>query len=243
MQSKPTNKLDFFATPAHTCSYLPEREATTLFADPKFPKDTDLYTLLSMNGFRRSGRHVYRPYCKACRACIPIRVPVRDFMPKRSQRRVLRRNADLHVITREARLRDDHFRLYQRYINHRHKGGGMENPTREQFVEFLTSDWSDTVFYEFRHGEQLLAVSVTDHLRDGCSAAYTFFDPDMPNRSLGVYTILWQLGEVARLGRHWLYLGYLINACQKMKYKREYQPQEHLIGNEWRLDVASESQT
>lgn len=240
MKPKPANNLEFFATPPHPCNYLPKREATTVFADPEFPKDTHLYSLLSMNGFRRSGRHVYRPYCKACHACIPVRVPVREFVPKRSQRRVLRRNADVHVVTREARLRDDHFRLYYRYINRRHQGGGMENPTREQFVEFLTSDWSDTVFYEFRCNEQLLAVSVTDHLLDGCSAVYTFFDPEQPHRSLGVYTILWQLGEVARLGLDWLYLGYMIDACQKMSYKREYRPQEHLIGKQWRRDIPAD---
>lgn len=27
--------LVFFATPAHDCSYLPDREATTMFVDPR----------------------------------------------------------------------------------------------------------------------------------------------------------------------------------------------------------------
>ena len=233
MKAKAENTLDFFATPEHACSYLPERRATTLFADPSFPKDTHLYTLLSQNGFRRSGQHVYRPYCKSCNACVPVRVPVKDFVPKRSQRRVMQRNADVHVVAREAKLRDDHFALYHRYINQRHRDGGMDNPTREQFVDFLTSDWSDTVFYEFRVREQLLAVSVTDHVLDGCSAVYTFFDPEHARRSLGVYTLLWQILEVRRLGKEWLYLGYLINECRKMSYKQEYRPQEHLVGKQW----------
>ncbi|MBS34786.1 MAG: arginyltransferase [Thiotrichales bacterium] len=228
-----TSELEFFATPEHECSYLDEQSATTLFADPRHPKDTALYTVLSQNGFRRSGTHVYRPYCKTCSACVPVRVATREFTPNRAQRRTLKKNGDVRVLAREPRLRDDHFDLYHRYITHRHAGGGMENPTREQFLEFLTSEWSETVFYEFRAEQRLLAVAVTDHLRDGCSAVYTFFEPDEPSRSLGVYTVLWQIAEIARLGRPWLYLGYFINDCRKMSYKNQYHPQEHFVGNQW----------
>ena len=31
-------RLAFFVTPEHSCSYLPEQRATTLFADPNHPK-------------------------------------------------------------------------------------------------------------------------------------------------------------------------------------------------------------
>ena len=48
-----------------------------------------------------------------------------------------------------------------------------------------------------------------------------------------MFTILWQIRQVARLGRDWLYLGYLIDDCRKMSYKRDYQPQEHFVGNRW----------
>ena len=124
-----SGKLAFYATPPHQCSYLPARDATTLFADPRFPKDLALYTMLSRNGFRRSGEHIYRPHCAACQACIPIRVPVQKFKPRRSQRRAWQRNRDLYVLACEPRLRDDHFALYHRYINARHRNGGMDNPT------------------------------------------------------------------------------------------------------------------
>lgn len=225
--------LAFYATPEHECSYLPPRQATTLFADPRFPKDIRLYTMLSRNGFRRSGEHIYRPHCATCQACIPIRVPVDQFSLKRSQRRAWNRNRDIYVNACEPRLRDDHFSLYHRYIHARHRGGGMDNPTREQYVQFLTSPWSDTVFYEFRRQGQLMAVSVTDTLLDGLSAVYTFFDPDMAERSLGVYTVLWQIEEAKRLQKEWLYLGYLIHASPKMAYKGQYLPQEQFIDNQW----------
>ena len=76
-------------------------------------------------------------------------------------------------------------------------------------------------------------MAVTDALLDGLSAVYTFFDPNCGDRSLGVYTILWQIEEVKRQHRELLYLGYLINQSPKMAYKREYQPQEHFVGRQW----------
>ena len=55
--------LVFFATPAHDCSYLPDRQSTTMFVDPKAEVDRTLYSQLTALGFRRSGSHYYRPHC------------------------------------------------------------------------------------------------------------------------------------------------------------------------------------
>ena len=227
------DSLAFYSTPEHACSYLPSREATTLFADPRFPKDIELYTLLSQNGFRRSGEHIYRPHCESCRACIPVRVSVNRFAPNRRQRRAWRKNHDLSVNACEAAIKDEHFELYRRYINARHRGWGMDNPSRAQYSQFLTSTWSDTTFFEFRNNARLMAVSVSDTLSDGFSAVYTYFEPALPQRSLGVYTVLWQIEEARRRGKNWLYLGYLIHRSQKMSYKSQYHPQEHFIENQW----------
>ncbi len=100
--SKVAHRLGFYATPPHECSYLSDREAITLFADPRFPKNTQLYSTLLGNGFRRSGEHLYQPYCTGCSACIPIRIPVNDFKPTRNQIRTWKRNHDLIVCPRDV---------------------------------------------------------------------------------------------------------------------------------------------
>jgi arginyl-tRNA--protein-N-Asp/Glu arginylyltransferase len=227
------NLLSFYATPEHPCSYLAERQAVTVFADPEFRKDTRLYTALSRYGFRRSGQHIYRPRCPSCEACVPVRVPVRDFAPRRSQRRAWRRNQDLRVAPRLPVFNQEHFALYNCYLEGRHKGGGMDDPTPRQYMEFLTCAWSDTVFYELRLGEDLLGVTVADRLEDGLSAVYTFFDPASAERSLGVFAILWQIAEARRLGMEWVYLGYWIEQSAKMRYKTEYQPLEYFRQGRW----------
>ncbi|HSG91319.1 MAG TPA: arginyltransferase [Pseudomonadales bacterium] len=226
-------QLKFFATPPHPCSYLDDRKATTLFVDPAAEIDNGMYSALSALGFRRSGRHVYRPHCDACTACIPVRIPSADFVPRRQQQRVWRRNGDVEVSIRQPELTDENYALYARYIINRHADGDMFPPSPDQFRSFLLCEWSETLFVEFRVDGVLGAVAVTDQVHDGLSAIYTFYDPDMAQRSLGVFAILWQLHHALETERKYLYLGYWIKQCQKMSYKTDYRPMEMFVGERW----------
>ncbi|MCC5885973.1 MAG: arginyltransferase [Gammaproteobacteria bacterium] len=226
-------QLKFFATPKHACSYLEARQATTLFVDPAARIDNPLYSALSSLGFRRSGRHIYRPHCEHCSACIPIRIPVDRFRARRAQRRVWLRNEDLEVRLTAPALTAENYDLYARYIGARHQDGDMYPPSPDQFRSFLLCDWSDTRFVEFRSEGTLLAVAVMDRVQDGLSAIYTFFDPDRNERSLGVQAVLWQIQHAVDLGLPYLYLGYWIKQCQKMSYKSGYRPLEMFLGERW----------
>ena len=222
-----------FATPSHTCSYLPGRRATTLVVNPRQTGDSLLYDQLSQVGFRRSGDLIYRPQCGSCQACIPVRIPVTQFEPRRSQRRTWCANQDLRASLHPPVLRDEHFQLYQRYLQRRHRDSQMLQSGRQQTMEVLTSPWSNTFFCEFRSQQQLLAVAVLDRLCNGLSAVYTFFDPDFTGRGLGVFALLWTIAECRRLGLDWLYLGYWIEGCATMHYKMHYRPQERFVNSQW----------
>ncbi|CBL45155.1 Arginyl-tRNA--protein transferase [gamma proteobacterium HdN1] len=225
--------VKFFVTPQHKCSYLPRQDAATLFADPKIPIDHALYSELSELGFRRSGNYLYRPHCRACAACIPVRVPVASFTPTRKHRRIFRKNEDLKVTRAPARFDYEYYELYARYIEIRHSDGDMYPPSPEQFSSFLLSQWGNTFFLEFRKDGKLLAVAVCDEMLNGLSAVYTFYAPEEQDRSLGVYSVLWQIEEARKKALPALYLGYWIKECQKMSYKAEYQPLEIYINNRW----------
>jgi arginine-tRNA-protein transferase len=227
------DSLSFFLSQPHRCSYLPQRQAVTLFADPDAEISRQQYTILSRYGFRRSGRFIYRPRCPDCSACIPVRVPVDEFRPRRAQRRTWQRNRDVTVQRTAAGFDPEQFALYRKYIEARHPDGGMNEDDPERYLEFLTSAGIDTAFYEFRVDRALLAVAVTDHLEDALSAVYTFFDPGLQARSLGVLAILWQIELAKTLGLSWTYLGYLIQECRKMAYKDEFRPLEGFIDGEW----------
>lgn len=224
---------EVFLSMPHTCSYLPGRTATSLFLDPRQPLDSQQYAKFMRLGFRRSGDLIYRPHCRACNACIPVRIPVDRFQSTRSQRRIWKRNQDLTVIARPSAFEQEHFDLYQRYQSSRHPGGGMDDPDPQKYLNFLGSRHIHSVFYEIRQNHRLLGVAVTDILPDGLSAVYTFFDPDEKRRALGVHAVLWQI-ESARAQRlPWLYLGYWIKECQKMAYKGQYHPLEAFLHGRW----------
>ena len=233
-------KPDLFLSMPHPCSYLPGRMSTIMFVDPQSRIDDALYSDFVQHGFRRSGELVYRPYCRECNACVPVRVPVTEFKLNRAQKRVWRRNQDIVVQARPPQFDSEHFALYQRYQAARHPGSSMDDPDPERYLHFFFSRQVKTVFYELRLSPgpgagfgRLLGVAVVDVLRDGLSAMYTFSEPDQPARGLGVFTILWQIAEARRLGLSWLYLGYWIEECPKMTYKIHYQPLEGLAKGKW----------
>lgn len=201
--------------------------------DPQQTLTERLYSRLITAGFRRSGTHLYRPGCASCRACISSRVRVREFEQNKRFKRVWRRNQDL--IARELTdLNDaDFYDLFSRYINERHRDGDMFPPTEGQFQSFIRAKTASTRFYGFYALDRLVAVCVLDQLDHALSAMYTFFEPSLANRSLGVYAILWQIEKTRRLNLPYLYLGYWIEDCAKMRYKTDYRPLELLLGDKW----------
>ena len=233
------SELRFFTTPVHDCSYLEGKQAITLFADPLARINKDLYSALSSVGFRRSGSHIYRPYCQTCTACIPVRIPVRLFEMKRRFRRILKHNADVTLMKVVPELSEEYFDLYDRYISARHSDGDMFPVSRDQFQSFLVKGRPDAIFIELRTSDKLLVIAVLDELNNGLSAIYSFFDPDEESRAPGVLAILRLIEETQRLKLDYLYLGYWIKQCNKMSYKLSYKPIELYVNNKW---ISSETQ-
>lgn len=225
--------LIFFATPEHPCSYLEDRQATTMFVDPRASVDKKLYTQLTELGFRRSGSHYYRPHCRGCNACIPVRIPVERFQPNRNQRRIRKRNQDLEFEITPVRFDEELFALYERYVNERHYDGDMYPATREQFHSFLVEGCIDGFFLEMRSEGRLIGLGVVDVLESALSAIYTVFDPDEDKRSLGTLAVLWQIEEARRRGMPHVYLGYWIRQCRKMNYKTNFRPLQQLLRGRW----------
>lgn len=227
------SNLKVYSTQPHPCSYLANKEATTLFIDPQLEVNQALYSRLADMGFRRSGQHIYRPHCQDCNACISVRVPVESFKHKRQHRRIWQKNQDLTVEKIDSIENDEYYQLYAHYINLRHADGDMYPPSFDEYQSFLCNKHQVSHYYRFTKGDEVLAVAATDQMDQGLSAIYTFFNPDYKTRSLGVYAILWQIEEVRRLNQEALYLGYWIKACQKMNYKIDYRPVELLVNDHW----------
>ncbi|MBL0511562.1 arginyl-tRNA-protein transferase [compost metagenome] len=220
-------------TPRHPCSYLGhEQEQLLVLMDHELLNAAGYERLLTA-GFRRSGNDIYRPHCPACSACQSLRIHSERFVPNRSQKRVRQLNRDLELVL-SYDDKPEYYQLYERYIRERHHDGSMYPPSRTQYKGFLHCDWMPPLYMEIRKEGRLIGVATTDLLPHSMSAMYTFFDPDYADRSLGTFAILSQLELARRTGRSWLYLGYLVEACRKMNYKRQYLPHELLVQGEWK---------
>lgn len=231
----PLQKIQFYVTTPYGCGYLQDRLAQSLIATPHHLIDAQAYSGLIQLGFRRSGKFAYRPHCENCEACIPVRIPVAEFTPSRSQRRAGRLHQNLTTSIIPLGYSEEHFKLYQAYQLARHSEGNGEQDTAEQYRNFLVQSNVESMLVEFRLDGLLKMVSVVDIVCDGISAVYTFYDASDDSGSYGTFNILWLIDWTQRQGRKYLYLGYWIAESRKMAYKQNFAPLEALMNGEWTL--------
>lgn len=215
------------------CNYLPEQQERLLIAVDQRLQDAEHYSWLMSQGFRRSGEQIYRPHCINCSACQSLRVLTDEYSPTKSQKRLLKKN-DEFTIKVQNELQDNYYSLYEYYINEVHKDGSMYPANYSQYQSFLSCELTKQVFLEIWHGETLISVAVTDVLYGALSAVYTFYHPDYRKSGIGAFSIIQQIGLAKELGKQFLYLGYQIDACQKMNYKNRYYPHQILNENSWK---------
>lgn len=215
--------------PESPCPYLPGRmsRSEAYRADGL---DGVLYEQLLARGFRRSGRVVYRPRCRSCRECRQIRIPVAEFQPSRSLRRVRRRNEDLRVEIAPPEPSAENYDLFRRYLDAQHDGAMAGD--YDSFVGFLYDSPMETSEFRFFLGERLVGVSLIDRCGDGLSSVYMYYEPELDDRCLGTFSVLWEIDRCRAEGLSYYYLGFYVAQSRKMAYKARFRPCQVLVGDD-----------
>jgi len=223
-------ELARFRTQPYTCPYLPYEIASL---DYRIAADMSAegYHELLRRGWRRFGLDFFRPACARCVKCRSLRIDVQEFKPSSSQRRNLRRNAEIRVAVQAPTMTADHLRLYDAYHQDMHRRRGWPRQTRsESFYRemFLMGDGGFAREFLYFDRERLIGVALADVVSEALSSVYFFHDPGWRSRALGVFSILRQLQFAREQGLRRQYLGYWISECQSMSYKSQYRPHEIL---------------
>lgn len=230
----------FFVTTPTACPYLPGKTERKVFTELNGQHATELNDALGRIGFRRSQGVAYRPSCIDCQACISVRVLTGGFQPSTTQRRLIRRHADLEVTACKPWTTQEQYDLLRRYLDARHPGGGMVGMDESDFADMVEQSPVKTYVVEYREPSEggrpgrLVGACLTDQQADGLSMIYSFFDPEHERRSgLGTYIILDHIVRAGRAGLPYVYLGYWVEGSKRMAYKTRFRPMERLGPGGW----------
>lgn len=239
----------FFVTSPAPCPYLPGRQERKVFTELSGPHANELNDALGRIGFRRSQSVAYRPSCAGCAACVSVRVVAHDFEPNATQRRLVRRHADLEVTACRPWSTDEQFQLLRRYLAVRHPSGGMAGMDESDYADMVEQSPVNSVVVEYReptvNGAQgrLIGACLTDRQADGLSMIYSFFDAGPGDRpAMGNLIILDHILRARAAGLPYVYLGYWVKGSPRMEYKTRYRPLEMLGPRGWTLMTDEELQ-
>jgi arginyl-tRNA--protein-N-Asp/Glu arginylyltransferase len=220
------------------CPYLPGHVARLPLRVPARPLSASELDGALEAGDRRQGVFLYRPTCPSCRACEAIRVPVLDFRPSATHRRILRRGDETFRVAIGTPVADEARATL--YMRHKWERGLCtaddvdDRPDVDTYAAFLVETCCPSLEFSVWHGERLVAVAVADIGADALSAVYCCFDPDYSRYSLGTYAILkqWQYCLSHRMSH--LYLGLYVERSAHLAYKASFLPHERRIEGVWR---------
>lgn len=230
----------FYVTAPQACPYLEGRMERKLFTALQGEHAQRLNDTLSKQGFRRSQNVLYRPSCAECSACLSARIRVADFVPNRTQRRILKRNAALRRNATSPWATEEQFQLFRRYLDSRHADGGMADMDIFEFAAMIEETPIKSRVIEYtrpagpgERGRPLAAVCLTDVFDDGLSMVYSFYDPDLSEQSLGTQVILDHIEIAREAGLPFVYLGYWVPGSRKMGYKAGFTALEIYKSGQW----------
>ena len=235
-----------------SCGYCKEGRSASYGA--VCPQDSYVlsrdYEKLMLIGWRRCGTFFYKPDMpNTCCPQYTIRLNANEFKPSKSQKKVLSRmskyceenSVQLTVETRKAAFTEEMYELYKRYQVKIHQDP-PDKFSEQSFCSFLVDsplyddrshvpegdlEWG-TFHQLYRLDGKLVAVGVLDFSELGLSSVYCFYDPDLPQLSLGKYTALREIEFVRSHSLSYYFLGFYIHTCPKMSYKGDYRPAELL---------------
>lgn len=187
------------------------------------PENLDL--MLS-KAWRRFGHNFFRynlgfvPDLQIYSLVVPLRIRLADFEFSKSQKKILRKNAQFDVKKGLIRLNEEKYALFNL-----HRQRFRYNPPSSLY-EFISPEAQSNPIptYEISvfDADKLIAASFIDNSPNALSSIYAMFDTQYSSYSLGNYTLLEEIKWAHQLGKKYLYLGYTYEAPSFYDYKKRF---------------------
>lgn len=193
--------------------------------------------VLLADGWRHFGSYFFRYnfglYNDEVRRVLPLRVRLSKFRFSKSQRRTINKNRDLRTVIRPIEITDESNALFDK---HRFKFWSGVPDSIYVFVSgdpaYVPNDASEIAVYD---GERLVAISYLDEGNNSTSGVYAYYDTDLSQRRLGIFTMLKEIEYSIETGREFYYPGFAYEGPSFYDYKKMFNGLEAFDwnGNWW----------
>lgn len=161
----------------------------------------------------------------------PLRLKLANFSLSTSQKRVLKKNQDLHLEIRDASIDAAKVALFDR-----HKMRFADH-VPDSIYDFFTPHPAiipcpAKEICLWQEG-RLLAATFLDIGAHATSSVYSIYEPTETKRSLGIYLILLSIAHSRELGMTYYYPGYAYREPSHYDYKKRFSGLEQFDWQEW----------
>lgn len=214
------------------CGYFKDRKS--LFEEYLLEDITEVeFEYLLAHGMRHFGDYYFRPRCRDCHECIPVRIRTEKFQMTRNQKRAYKECREIKMKAGPPRYSKEKFQLY---LGHKKRFQPLQDDVEDE-QNFRLSFYVQTPFgieFEYYLDDKLIGVALGDVTGKSFSAIYTFYDAQYSRMSLGTFSIIRQLEYSLEQGIQFFYLGYYIGGNKSLCYKANFRPNEVYLEGEWR---------
>ena len=205
------------------CPYIAKELCRFSYFFAKDVTGDELEYLLS-RGWRKFGLYYFKPVCKNCSKCIPIRLQTDKIIPSKSQRRVIKKGALISTKFKELECRDEIFELYRIHSKDRFNKDADYDEFKDSF--YLQS--CPSIQSEYYIDNKLIAVGFLDVSHISLSSIYFIYNTEYMKYSPGTLSVLREAEYAASTGLPYYYLGYYIEENKSMSYKNSFRINEKM---------------
>lgn len=216
-------QAQLFELPAVETEYRSRAFRQPFRSDPKRPffesgeyeVNTQEFDELLSEAWYDFNHRFWRYNIRGSHTALPLRICLKDFKQSKSQRRVMRINADLKVeeLPVEIGVNPQEEQLFRA-----HRSRLVNAPEKLPLPKRNDVNKKFCVY----NGQRLIAISYLEMGARSSYGYYAYFDPSIEWRSLGIFTMLLEIEYAISKGNEFYYLGYAFEETSRLDYKKRF---------------------